>query len=211
MNNELQAATEPGRKFVELAEVHAADFAMRADQHDRDGTFPSENVEAMRDSGFLAGPVPLPLGGMGVESLHDVMVGMSRLARGCASTAIAANMHIAFVTTASRIWRHRDKDQTGTAAAAEGLLRGVAAKQVIGCGPATEDGTDLTAPMTELTPEGEGYVLNGRKSFGTLSPAANISTSRRVAIFGSRSCGLMPAGTSMKPPGASPGRPRLST
>ena len=174
MNTELQGTTETGRRFIELAETHAADFASRADQHDRDGSFPFENIDAMRESGFLAGPVPADLGGLGVESPHDVMVAMSRLARGCASTAIAANMHIAFVAAASRIWHHRDKDQSGTAAAAEGLLRGVAAKQLIGCGPATEQGTDLTAPMTELTPVGDGYVLNGRKSFGTLSPAANI-------------------------------------
>ena len=174
MNAELQATTEAGKRFVALAEEHAADFATRADQHDREGSFPFENIEALRESGYLAGPVPTDLDGMGAESPHDVMVGMSRLARGCASTAIAANMHIAFVAAASRIWHHRDKDTAGTAVAAEGLLRGVAAKQVIGCGPATEYGTDITAPMTELTPKGDGYLLNGRKGFGTLSPAANI-------------------------------------
>jgi alkylation response protein AidB-like acyl-CoA dehydrogenase len=180
MNTELQATTEPGRQFIALAEQHAADFATRADQHDRDGSFPFENIEALQQSGFLAGPVPASLGGMGVESPRDIMVGMSRLARGCASTAIAANMHIAFVAAGARIWNHRAKDETGMAAAAEVLLRGVAARQVIGCGPATEHGTDLTAPMTELTPKGDGYVLNGRKSFGTLSPSANVmfSTAR---------------------------------
>jgi hypothetical protein len=38
--------------------------------------------------------VPQELGGLGLESPHDLMVGVSRLGRGRASTAIAFNMHI---------------------------------------------------------------------------------------------------------------------
>ncbi len=40
MNFEVQPVTEPGKKLVALAEEHAADFATRADQHDREGSFP---------------------------------------------------------------------------------------------------------------------------------------------------------------------------
>src|SRR4051794_8070386 len=94
MTSELLPTTEPGRRFVALAENHAIEFAARAERHDREGSFPFENFEDMRSSGFLAGVVPREHGGLGVDSLYDLMVGMSRLARGDASTAIAANMHI---------------------------------------------------------------------------------------------------------------------
>lgn len=76
----LQAKTEAGKRLVELAEKHAADFAVRADQHDRDGTYPFENIEALKESGYFAAPIPVELGGMGVESWHDLMVASSRLA-----------------------------------------------------------------------------------------------------------------------------------
>ncbi len=174
MHSELQATTDAGRKFVALAEEHAADFATRADQHDREASFPHENIEALQESGFLAGPVPEGFGGMGVETLHDISIGMSRLARGCASTAIAANMHIAAAWEMSRIWRWREQAAPGMAEAVEGLMRGIAAKQIIACGANTEAGTDLSSPMAEATPTEDGYVINGRKMFGTLSPAATL-------------------------------------
>lgn len=38
----LQPVTESGRRFVSLCEQHANDFAARAEQHDRDGSFQFE-------------------------------------------------------------------------------------------------------------------------------------------------------------------------
>jgi alkylation response protein AidB-like acyl-CoA dehydrogenase len=174
MNTELQANTEPGRKFVALAEKHAADFATRAEQHDRDGTFPFENIEALKESGLLAASVPEEFGGMGVPNLHDIAVGMSRLGRGCASTAIAANMHMAAAWEMSRIWRWRVHAPPGQKEALAALMRGIGEKQLTTCGPSTEIGTDLSSPMTEAVRDGDMYVLNGHKIFGTLSPAANL-------------------------------------
>jgi alkylation response protein AidB-like acyl-CoA dehydrogenase len=174
MNTELQANTDAGRKFVALAEEHAADFATRADQHDREGSFPFENIEALRESSFLAASVPEEFGGMGVPNLHDISVGMSRLGRGCASTAIAANMHMAAAWEMLRIWRWREHAPPGQEEALRGLLGGIGGKQIIVCAPTTEIGTDLTAPMTEATSDGDTYVVKGHKIFGTLTPIANL-------------------------------------
>ena len=174
MNTELQATTDAGRKFVALAEEHAADFATRADQHDREASFPLENIQALKESGFLAGPVPVEHGGMGVESVLDVMIGMSRLARGCASTAIAANMHMAATGEIVRIWRWREQGNPAMVAAAENLMKAIGAKQLIACAPGTEAGTDISAPMTEATRVDGGYAIHGRKMFGTLCEAANL-------------------------------------
>ena len=65
MDGELKPITEQGKRFVALAEEHAADFATRADQHDREGSFPFENFEAMKQSGFMPAPVPEEFGGLG--------------------------------------------------------------------------------------------------------------------------------------------------
>jgi len=175
LSYELQPATEPGKRFVALAEEHAADFASRAERHDREGSFPFENFEALQRSGFMAAMVPRELGGLGVESLYDMMVAMSRLARGDASTSIAANMHVA---GASLIVRHLRRSQAAgeerTVAMLEDLLRKVSAGLVVICVPTTEPGTDITSPQMEATLTEGGYLLNGRKIFGTASPAANM-------------------------------------
>ncbi len=103
MDGELKPITEAGKRFVALAEEHAADFATRADQHDREGSFPFENIESLQKSGFMAATVPEEFGGIGLASTYDHMVGMSRLARGCASTAIASNMHIGAARVMARL------------------------------------------------------------------------------------------------------------
>jgi alkylation response protein AidB-like acyl-CoA dehydrogenase len=181
MYGELTAITDAGRRFVALAEDHAADFATRAAEHDREGTFPVENFEAMKQSGFLAGPVPEEFGGLGLFSIHDMGVGLSRLARGDASTAIAANMHLTSVWTMHRLLRIVEAGGSGPPQAIlEGLLKGIAARQIVVAVPATEAGTTVRYPKTEVVPSNGGYVLNGHKIFGTLSPAATLffSTAR---------------------------------
>src|SRR6516162_11610522 len=105
MDFALQPQTPAGARFVTLAEEHSADFATRADQHDREGSFPFENIEAMQRSGVMAACVPAELGGMGVESLHDAVLGINRLGRGDGSTAIATAMHVMYTWGLTRAWR----------------------------------------------------------------------------------------------------------
>jgi alkylation response protein AidB-like acyl-CoA dehydrogenase len=175
MGSDLQPMTENGRRFVDLAERHAHDFAERAAAHDHAGKFPFDNFQDMKESGFLAGVVPKEYGGLGVTSLYDLMVGISRLARGDASTAIAANMHICGTGNVVRFRRRAEQagDRT-TVALVDELLRKVANGDALMCFPNSEAGTDLTSPQTEATPVEGGYRINGRKIFGTVSPAAQI-------------------------------------
>ena len=86
MDFELKPRTSVGERMVELAEQHAADFATRAEQHDRDNSYVAENFDLMKKSGFLAAAAPTQFGGLGVESVHDITVAISRLARGCAAS-----------------------------------------------------------------------------------------------------------------------------
>lgn len=173
MNFELQARTGPGRTLIELAEQLAEDFATRAAKHDNEGSFAFENVELLKTSGYLAAPVPVELGGMGVESVHDLLVAQSRLARGDASTTIAANMHLNVVSGMTRGWRRSlAKGQEEVAKKFERALRAVAAGEMILASVATEPGRELTEPATTAIRDGEEWVINGMKIFGTMSPAA---------------------------------------
>jgi alkylation response protein AidB-like acyl-CoA dehydrogenase len=172
---ELQARTAPGRRFVEAIESLVEIFSTRAQKHDNEGSFPFENFADLSNSGVMSAAIPEQHGGLGVESLHDLMVGMSRLARGDGSTAIAANMHIAGGAVIVRMLRRsRSNGDHRTVALLEKLQAEVGSRAIVMCFPTTEPGTDLASPMTEVTSENGGYRLNGRKIFGTISPAAHL-------------------------------------
>jgi alkylation response protein AidB-like acyl-CoA dehydrogenase len=174
MEHQLEPRTKAGRRFAELAEDHAAEAAERAEEHDREGTFPVEAFEAMKASGFMAATVPEAFGGLGLDSAHDLGVGLNRLARGDGSVAIAANMHLSFGLIGTRLARGaREAGDDETATATEGLLAMVGGG-AIAMANATEAGTDLRHPLTEATPVEGGWAINGRKIFGTLSPIADL-------------------------------------
>ncbi|MBO0794649.1 MAG: acyl-CoA/acyl-ACP dehydrogenase, partial [Ktedonobacteraceae bacterium] len=85
--------TEQQKKLVALAAELADTFAGRAANYDWAGRFPLENYEDLRQSGYLSLTVPRDYGGWGA-SLLDVVLAQERLARGCASTALAVTMHL---------------------------------------------------------------------------------------------------------------------
>lgn len=174
MYEPMQATTDAGRRYVALTEQHARDFAERAPRHDREGSFPFENFEDMRRSGVMAAMVPQPFGGMGVESIFDMIVGVARLGGGDASTAIAANMHIATGLIIRMEWEGaRAAGNQKAAEAAELLLRQLGAGEITFCLLGSEAGTDQLHPQVTATRTEGGYLINGRKIFGTLSPGAN--------------------------------------
>ncbi len=80
-------------KLVPLAAELAADFATRAGEHDRNNSFPFENVDKMKAAGYTALVIPEKHGGLGAD-LEDFALCQEQLAQGCAATTIAINMHL---------------------------------------------------------------------------------------------------------------------
>ena len=105
MSLELTARTHPGRRLVALAEGLAAEIGPRAAAHDRDASFPFDSFAAVKASGFFTAPIPEDLGGLGVASVHDMVVASSRLARGDAALTIGVNMHFAYLLNVVRRWQ----------------------------------------------------------------------------------------------------------
>lgn len=172
---ELQPLTAPGRRLVDLAEAHAADFAARAAQHDRDGTFPVENIADLQRSGVMAACVPEELGGHGLTSLHDLAVLVNRIARGDGATALAVTMHSNLPWLVAPQWRAAVAvDDTAAATPLEDLLRGIAAGQIVIAAAFSEPGTDMLHPMVTGAPVDGGWSLTGRKIFGTGASAAQL-------------------------------------
>src|SRR6188472_675605 len=175
MSFELTARTEAGATLVALAESLADDFAERASCHDRDASYPFESIESLKRCGYFAAPVPTHLGGLGVTSVHDVLVASSRLARGDASVAIGVNMHLTALLNIVRRWQTaaaagNERRAAAFARSLEEVARGV----IVMAAAISERSQDLTRPATTAVRTESGWVVDGEKSFCTMSPAADV-------------------------------------
>lgn len=172
---ELTPATEPGRRLYALSARLSAQLAERAADHDREAGFPFAGAEALRDAGYYGAPVPESLGGMGVESVHDLVVASSRLAQGDPSLTIGVNMHLATVANVARHWRRMEAaGETRHAAAAAAALTAIAHDRAVIATAISEPGQDLTRPSATARRSNGGWRLDGRKIFATGSPAATL-------------------------------------
>ena len=175
MPRELSAKTPEGQRLVTLADRLAAEIGPHASAHDRERSFPFDSFAAVKASGYLTAPVPVELDGLGATSLHDVLVGQSRLARGDASLAIGLNMH--FVYLLNVVWRWQTAVASGNErrAGAFGETVGqIARGGVVFASAVSEAGQDLTRPATTARRTEEGWIVSGRKVFCTMSPAADV-------------------------------------
>ncbi len=155
------------REIIELAGGLADKFVTRSSQHDRDNSFPFENYDEMRASGYLSLTVPEELGGGGAN-LFDLVLAQERLAMGDGSTALAVNMHVSPVGQWAAIWKRTGDERL------EALLRGVAAGEVVWASLTSEMGiaNRMMDSNTIAVRDGDGFRLNGRKVFCTNSEVA---------------------------------------
>ncbi len=170
---ELAAHTETGARLVAMAQRLSQELAVRAAEHDRDGSYPFEAIDKLKAAGYFTAPIPLELGGLGVSSAHDLVVASSRLARGDASVTIGVNMHLVAVLNMERrrevaLAAGQERRARGYASSLEQIARG----GVVLAAAISERGQDLTRPGTVATRTETGWRIDGRKSFCTMSPAA---------------------------------------
>jgi alkylation response protein AidB-like acyl-CoA dehydrogenase len=135
----------------------------RAAGYDRDNRFFTEDFEDLRAAGYLLAAVPVRHGGSGL-GLAPVMDLQQRLAYHAPATALALNMHLYWTGLAAELQRWGD-DRLAW------LLEEAAAGQVFATGHG-EPGNDLGVFASNCTAERVegGWVVTGRKVFGSLSP-----------------------------------------
>jgi alkylation response protein AidB-like acyl-CoA dehydrogenase len=167
MSFELTARTEAGAGLVALAVVLAEALAEGAAPHDRDASYPFECVDALKEAGVFVAPVPVHLGGLGVSSVHDLLVAASRLARGNASVAIGVNMHLVALLSMVRRWQTAvAAGNERRAAAFARSLETIVGDGVVMAAAISERGQDLTRPATTAVRTASGFC--------TMAPAADV-------------------------------------
>ena len=172
---ELTATTEAGTRLVAIAERLADEIGPHAGPNDRESRFPFESFEAVKASGFFTAPIPEQLGGLGVTSVHDVVVASSRLARGDAALTLGVNMHFAYVlNVVRRLQMAVAADDARRTAAYSETLAQIARDGTVFAAANSEIGQDITRPATTAARTDEGWIVSGRKVFCTMSPVADV-------------------------------------
>jgi len=171
LTSRLEPVTGEGGKLCAIIDEMAGFLAEQAMINDRPGRFARESITRLTDAGVLAACAPIADGGFGLESLYDLAVVTSRLAQADASVAIAAYMHLALSSYYARTAR------SATAAERVGLPQGewlaaIGRREMIVCSAVAEPGVDPSRLNTTARHSGAGWVINGRKSLASISPAA---------------------------------------
>lgn len=138
-------------------------FEERASVYDRENRFHSEDFEELRQSGYLAAPLPTNRGGSGL-SLSEVNRLQRRLAYHAPATALAVNMHLYWVGLAA------DLERMGAPGGAF-ILDAAADGKILAAGHG-EAGNDLPLLLSSSKAErvDGGWEITGHKIFGSLSP-----------------------------------------
>jgi alkylation response protein AidB-like acyl-CoA dehydrogenase len=169
-----QCLTPRQREIVELAGRLADEFAGRAAEHDRDGSFPFENYERMREAGYLGLTVPEELGGMG-GGLYDLILAQERLAAGDGSTALAVNMHVSPIGQLASLWRASGDQRLAD------VLRRAADGRLVYASMSAEPGDPILMSSTTTARQVDGgYRVTGKKIFGTESAVCTEFSTRAL-------------------------------
>ncbi|MGG3284181.1 acyl-CoA dehydrogenase family protein [Paenibacillus solani] len=161
-------------------------FAERAPRHDLEGSFPFENFDDLRESGYLKLTVPVSYGGEGA-SVYEMVLAQERLARGDGSTALAVGWHIGQILKLrlSEEWPKPLFERLCKDVVTEGVVINELASE-----PATGSPSRGGRPETTARPVPGGWRISGRKTFSTLSPilkqfvvTAGIEHSEKVGAF----------------------------
>jgi alkylation response protein AidB-like acyl-CoA dehydrogenase len=146
-----------------LTDDMLARFDERAPMYDRENRFFHEDLDELRDSGYLDLALPPEFGGPGLR-LAEVAALQRRLAYHAPATAIAVNMHFYWTGVAADLWRAGDTSCAW-------ILERAAAGDLFAAGHG-ERGNDVPLFMSTSSAERVegGWAITGHKIFGSLSP-----------------------------------------
>ena len=182
MSYQLKPKTPAGKIFVNATESLTESLRDQAQAADQSSTVAATSFDDLKTAGINGAFVPEDCGGFGLTSIHDWIVGMSRLGRGDGSVALATNMHLAVsrgLSSARAAAQSSGNDSQ--AKAIEAQLEQIVIGNMTICATATEPGTDNLHPLTRATPVNDGWRIDGLKLFVTGSPiASHIAMNLRV-------------------------------
>ncbi|MGE0222526.1 MAG: 3-sulfinopropanoyl-CoA desulfinase [Acetobacteraceae bacterium] len=155
----ILVTAEQSRLAARARDLAQSDIKARSAEVDRTETYPWDNVERLKQAGFLGMTIPKALGGQGLGWLDAVLV-IEQMAQVCAVTArIVVETNMGAI---SAVMAYGSEDQKRLAAGM--VLDGD--KPAI-CITEPEAGSDAGGMTTRADRRGNRFVVNGRKHWIT--------------------------------------------
>ena len=163
----IELTPEQQRFRDEVRAFVAREVAPLATETDRTGNFPKAQLEAAAAAGYLGPLIPREYGGMGLDHVAEVIL-IEEVSYACASTG--------FLLSADTTTATLPILDYGTPEQKQAYLPVIARN--IACVAITEPGagSDVAAQTTTATLDGDHWVLNGHKRFGTSGARAKVFT-----------------------------------
>lgn len=162
--NEEKDFTKRVSKLSELSR----NFFERAKEVDENGSFPFENMKELQQSGYTTLTIPKEFGGQEI-SLYELVRFQEVIAQGDGSTALSIGWHMGVVRNMYEAnWQKETLKEVYNQLLNGALINGAATE------PQTGSPTRGGKPQTTAEKNGENWVINGHKSFTTMSPVLDF-------------------------------------
>jgi alkylation response protein AidB-like acyl-CoA dehydrogenase len=160
-------------------------FFLRAHRVDIEGSFPFENIQDLKNTGYTSLTVPKKYGGQGI-SLYHLLRFQEKIAEGDGATALSIGWHMGIIKNLAEkeTWKESIFSKLCEDVLNGSLINSAATE------PKTGSPTRGGKPDTNAVKNSEGWIINGRKTFTTMSPvldyfivSATINENNQVGNF----------------------------
>lgn len=153
-------------------------------EHDRSSSFPREAWDRCGEFGIQGLPAPSEYGGADADAV-TTMLALEALGYGCTDNGLVFSINAHLWTSVVPLWHYGSEEQRRR------WLPGLCSGALVGCHAITEPdaGSDPFAMTSSARRTEDGFVLNGRKTFISNAPVADV-----LIVFARTSEGVGPYG-----------------
>lgn len=162
LNEELLAMKEAARDFAQK------EIVPNADKWDEEHYYPIDVVRKMGELGYYGCPIPEEYGGIDIGHLAQSII-TEEIAR--ASSSLRVSFNTQCLGTAFSILRHGTEEQK------KQWIPDLITAKKFGCFAITEpdSGSDVMSMKSTAKPDGDGFILNGCKTWISGVPNADVA------------------------------------
>lgn len=159
--------TDGQKDLLLKTEKLSKEFSLTADEHDREGSFPFNNFDRLKEEGYLKLTIPEENGGDGA-TLYEFLIVQEKIAQGDAATALSLGWHLGLLM-------HLNETKKWDASIYSRVCKEIIADNKLMNSAATEPNSGSPArggkPETTAKRKNDKWVINGKKIFTSLAPA----------------------------------------
>jgi butyryl-CoA dehydrogenase len=155
----------------ELVRKNMREFAVKyvdpiAAEIDENSRHPAELFRKLAEGGWMGIPIPQQYGGAGSDFLTHI-IAVEEISRSCSSTGFTLSFHAGIIGMSLNLFGNEEQKKKYLVPLAKGQHMGAFALTEPGAG------TDVMAVSTTAVRDGNGYVINGTKTFVSNGPLAD--------------------------------------